>query len=35
MLGQLQARAIAGVEIVEADSYLRTVEIDGLPGASR
>jgi AraC family transcriptional regulator of adaptative response / DNA-3-methyladenine glycosylase II len=33
MLGYLQARAIPGVEVVENESYLRTVEIGGLAGS--
>jgi AraC family transcriptional regulator, regulatory protein of adaptative response / DNA-3-methyladenine glycosylase II len=32
MLGYLEVRAIAGVEQVSADSYRRTVRIDGDPG---
>ena len=34
MLGHLAARAIAGMEIVERGSYLRTVAMDGFTGAS-
>jgi AraC family transcriptional regulator of adaptative response / DNA-3-methyladenine glycosylase II len=33
MLGFLQARAIAGVEVVEDARYLRTIEIDGALGS--
>src|ERR1700733_11189717 len=33
MLGHLEARAIAGVEIVERGSYLRTVAMDGFTGS--
>jgi AraC family transcriptional regulator, regulatory protein of adaptative response / DNA-3-methyladenine glycosylase II len=33
MLGFLRARAIAGVEVVGDDRYLRTVEIDGAMGS--
>jgi AraC family transcriptional regulator of adaptative response / DNA-3-methyladenine glycosylase II len=33
MLGYLQARAIAGVEVVENGTYQRTVEIDGAVGS--
>ncbi len=33
MLGHLQARAIPGVEVVENESYLRTVEMDGFVGS--
>ena len=33
MLGFLRARAIPGVEVVERDTYARTVEIDGVMGS--
>jgi AraC family transcriptional regulator of adaptative response / DNA-3-methyladenine glycosylase II len=33
MLGYLRARAIPGVEVVEDDRYLRTVEIGGVAGS--
>jgi AraC family transcriptional regulator, regulatory protein of adaptative response / DNA-3-methyladenine glycosylase II len=33
MLAHLCARAIPGVEVVEGDTYLRTVEIDGATGS--
>lgn len=33
MLNFLRARAIAGVEVVDGDRYLRTVEIDGAMGS--
>jgi AraC family transcriptional regulator of adaptative response / DNA-3-methyladenine glycosylase II len=33
MLGFLSARAIPGVEVVESDTYARTVEIDGKMGS--
>jgi AraC family transcriptional regulator of adaptative response / DNA-3-methyladenine glycosylase II len=33
MLGYLQARAIAGLEVVENGTYLRTVQIDGHAGS--
>jgi AraC family transcriptional regulator of adaptative response / DNA-3-methyladenine glycosylase II len=33
MLEHLRARAIPGVEVVDDDSYLRTVEIDGATGS--
>jgi AraC family transcriptional regulator of adaptative response / DNA-3-methyladenine glycosylase II len=32
MLGYLAARVVAGVEVVEGDTYRRTVVIDGDPG---
>jgi AraC family transcriptional regulator of adaptative response / DNA-3-methyladenine glycosylase II len=32
MLGFLRARAIPGVELVETERYLRTVEVDGIVG---
>ncbi len=33
MLGHLRARAVSGIELVEADRYLRTVAIGGLTGS--
>ena len=33
MLGFLQARAVAGIEIVDGERYLRTVEVDGAIGS--
>jgi AraC family transcriptional regulator of adaptative response / DNA-3-methyladenine glycosylase II len=32
MIGYLRARVVPGVEVVEGDSYLRTVQIDGFSG---
>lgn len=35
MLAYLRARAIPGIEVIEDESYLRTVEIDGFVGSVR